>query len=154
MLTNTTDIKALETGVGVIKTMAIEARGDPTIALRMSGTNLSLHQERQLSESQLSVVTKGVRPVNREGCECYKDMMVAFENAMVEIRLGKLIQPKFLQRILKRKDEKSACSPHVRLALQSVGQKVQIYEQIWQFRVLTTTEPHPSQWRLLYQDTR
>ena len=44
-------LRALETGVGVIETMAMEARGDATVALQMSGTNLSLHQERQLSES-------------------------------------------------------------------------------------------------------
>ena len=36
-LTNTADIKALETGVEVIETMTIEAREDSTIALRMSG---------------------------------------------------------------------------------------------------------------------
>ena len=96
-IANSGDIKALETGVGVIETMAIEARGEATVALRMSGTNLFLHQERQLSELQLCVVIKGVRPINREGRERYKDMMVAFENAMVEIGLGKQIQPKFLQ---------------------------------------------------------
>ena len=101
----------------------------------MSGTNLSLHQERQLNESQLCVVMKGVRPINKEGRERYKDMMVAFENAMVEIRLGKQIQPKFLQQISKRKDDKSARPPHMRVELQSIGHKVQIYEQVRQFRV-------------------
>ena len=59
----------LEAGVGIIETMAMEARGDATVALRMSGTNLSLHQERQLSDSQLCVVMKGVRPINKEGRE-------------------------------------------------------------------------------------
>ena len=36
---NSGDIRVLETGVGVIETMAVEARGDATVALRMSGTN-------------------------------------------------------------------------------------------------------------------
>ena len=36
---NSGDIRVLETGVGVIETMAVEARGDTTVALRMSGTN-------------------------------------------------------------------------------------------------------------------
>ena len=62
--TNSGDLRTLEAGVG---TMAMEARGDATVALRMSGTNLSLHQERQLSDSQLCVVMKGVRPINKEG---------------------------------------------------------------------------------------
>ena len=139
--TNSGDLRTLETGVGVVETMAMEARGDATVALRMSGTNLSLHQERQLSDSQLCVVMKGVRPINKEGRERYKDMMVAFENAMVEIRLGKQIQPKFLQRISKRKDDKSARPPHMRVELQSIGHKVQIYEQVRQFRIHNNRAP-------------
>ena len=108
---HTTEIKALEKAAGTLESMTVASQGDATMAVRLAGTNLSHHQERQLADSQLCIVLKGVPQALTEGREKYRDMAVAFSRAMGEIKLGGDIQPKLLQRISKRKEDRSGRPP-------------------------------------------
>ena len=135
------EIKALETAAETLETIAVEAKTDSTVAIWLAGFNLSQHQERQLSDSQLCIVMKGLPQNLTEGREKYRSMMGAFEKAMKERNLGRDIQPKLLQRITKRKNDKSSRPPHMRVELQSVGHKVMIFEHIRQFRAVNNRGP-------------
>ena len=139
--THTIEIKALEQATGTLESVAIEAKGDSGLAIKLAGSNLSQHQERQLQEAQMCIVLKGVPQVLTEGREKYRDMAAAFERAMVEIKLGREIHPKLLQRISKRKEDKSIRPPHMRVELQSVGQKVLIFEHIRLFKESESANP-------------
>ena len=68
------------------------------------------------------------------GREKYRDMATAFSRAMAEIKLGGDIQPKLLQRISKRKEDRSGRPPHLRVELQTLGHKVLIFEQVRLFK--------------------
>ena len=111
------------------------------MAVRLAGTNLSHHQERQLADSQLCIVLKGVPQTLTEGREKYRDMAVAFSRAMGEIKLGGDIQPKLLQRISKRKEDRSGRSPHLRVELQSLGHKVLIFDHVRLFKESNRAPP-------------
>ena len=139
--THSIEIKALETAAGELETMATESKADATLAVRLAGSNLSQHQERQLSESQLCVILKGVPQILVEGREKYRSMAAAFERAMGEIKLDRDIQPRLLQRITKRREDKSSRPPHMRVELQSVGHKVLIFEQIRLFKQSNNASP-------------
>ena len=92
----------------------------------------------------MCIVLKGVPQTLTEGREKYRDMAVAFSRAMGEIKLGGDIQPKLLQRISKRKEDRSGRSPHLRMELQSLGHKVLIFDHVRLFKdCLLYTSPSP-----------
>ena len=67
-------------------------------------------------------------------------MMSGFDATMQKIMVNG-VHPKLLQRMSKRKEVRSAHPPHMRVELQSLGHKVQIFYQVRAFRAHNNHTP-------------
>ena len=113
-----------------VETIALEAKSDATLAKRTAQSNLSAAQDAQHRASQFCLIFKGIPQNLSGGKESYRQLITAFEEAMKEISLGKLFEPKSLKRLMKRKTDKSTRPPHVRVELSSINHRILIFDQI------------------------
>ena len=128
--THADNIQQLADSADSVEIIAHEAKNEATQARRTAQSNLSAAQDAQHRASQFCLIFKGIPMSLEGGKESYRQLITAFEEAMKEISLGKLFEPKSLKRMMKRKADKSTRPPHVRVELSSINHRILIFDQI------------------------
>jgi len=126
------DMQATASVAAEAKETANKNAGKLDRVARVASANLSKHQERQLAESHLNIVIKGIpcRTVAGEKKERYRDLIVAFQRAMAELNLQGEITPKTLRRMTKRSNDLSLRPPHLKVELSVIGHKLMIHDAL------------------------